>query len=426
MMKARGNEENDDIDRISSLPDEVCMHILSFVSTKEAVQTCILSKRWINTWASVPDLKFDIKEFRLPKIIAKEFSWASEKSLTNLRFERVLRSVLEKRDTSCVNRFQLCSDWHCTQAIVNCIGDVIKLGPRECLLEMCSGVNFNLKTDVIFSCASLIYLQLKCPSTEYFFLAIEPNSINLPCLKTLNLDGVKLTDDSLKKLLLGCPVLEELVLKGSYFAIIEIYSNTLKKLVLCSPFDVMRLQISTPNLVYLDIRVCSIPEIMLLNMPSLVDASIIFDDWDDQDSFQEYREIYVTMGRKLIHSLSNVECLQLEFNYPDGEVLMKDFSDFPIFNNLKRLKLLDWRFDGFDLAFLLHSPELQELTLSQSYPYSTFDAEITQEKWGDALVQREFLKTVRIVGFKNDTRFVDHLINKLLVHVKVIGKIDIV
>ena len=45
-------------DRISSLPDPLLTHILSFLPTKEAVHTCILAKRWIKVWASLPVLIF--------------------------------------------------------------------------------------------------------------------------------------------------------------------------------------------------------------------------------------------------------------------------------------------------------------------------------------------------------------------------------
>ncbi|XP_078154569.1 F-box protein At4g22280-like [Carex rostrata] len=345
-----------------------------------------------------------------------------------------MKSVLAKREVSYVNKFQLWLDseidWPHTQAVVDCIGDMMKLGPQECLVEMGSCEKLNLNTGFFFTCASLIHLRLLLSTyIDDSFVAIEPNSVNLPCLKTLNLVGVTLSDDSLKRFLLGCPVLEDLVLDDCIIHIIEICSKTLKKLVVHKCYDVIRFQISTPNLLYLDM--CVVPmvtflgtrDMLLLNMLLLVHASIYIPYWHDED-------IYITRGPKLIHSLSNVESLQLEFDYIQGMIPKKDFLDFPVFNNLKRLKLPHWRFYCFDLApyFLLHSPKLQELTLTNQYAHVTefVDEEITQEGLGDALVQREFLKTVRIVGFKNGNGFVDQLINKLLVHVKIVGEIEIV
>ncbi|XP_058782729.1 putative FBD-associated F-box protein At5g56430 isoform X2 [Vicia villosa] len=47
-------------DLISDLSDCILIHILSFLDAKEAVQTCILSKRWINLWKTLPTLNSSI------------------------------------------------------------------------------------------------------------------------------------------------------------------------------------------------------------------------------------------------------------------------------------------------------------------------------------------------------------------------------
>ncbi|XP_045822400.1 putative FBD-associated F-box protein At3g12840 [Trifolium pratense] len=47
------------IDRISDLPDSILSHILSFLPTKQASATSILSKRWKLVWHSILTLNFD-------------------------------------------------------------------------------------------------------------------------------------------------------------------------------------------------------------------------------------------------------------------------------------------------------------------------------------------------------------------------------
>ncbi|MBA0606638.1 hypothetical protein Godav_019076 [Gossypium davidsonii] len=49
-------------DRISDLPDSILTHILSFLSTNEAVRTSILSTRWRYLFALLPNLHFDLED----------------------------------------------------------------------------------------------------------------------------------------------------------------------------------------------------------------------------------------------------------------------------------------------------------------------------------------------------------------------------
>ncbi|XP_078153657.1 uncharacterized protein LOC144548813 [Carex rostrata] len=294
------------IDRISRLPDEILTYILSFLSTRNAVQTCILSKRWINTWTSVPVLEFDIEEL-MPKTVDGKMAVKFVP-----KFELLVKSVLEKRDTTCIiNRFRLSLGYlPCTQVVADCMSGAMKLRPRECSIKFRLVAHFNVNIDMIFTCASLIDLHM----SVYTHLAIEPNSINLPCLKTLHLTGT-ISDDLFKKLFLGCPVLEELVLSYS-MGISEISSNTLKKLVIYDLYEENKLQISTLNLVYFEIyirEIMDMGEILLPNMPSLVDAFISIPGWYDEN-------YYISGIPKLIASFPNLDSLKLEFECTDEKV----------------------------------------------------------------------------------------------------------
>ncbi|XP_010507655.1 PREDICTED: putative F-box protein At2g39415 [Camelina sativa] len=54
----RGRDPREDIDLISSLPDEILQVILSFISTKLAITTSVLSRRWRHVWCDTPSLSF--------------------------------------------------------------------------------------------------------------------------------------------------------------------------------------------------------------------------------------------------------------------------------------------------------------------------------------------------------------------------------
>ncbi|KHN31750.1 Putative FBD-associated F-box protein [Glycine soja] len=53
MIQRTTEEERD---RLSELPDFVLLHIMNFIDTKDALRTCILSKRWKDLWKHLTTL----------------------------------------------------------------------------------------------------------------------------------------------------------------------------------------------------------------------------------------------------------------------------------------------------------------------------------------------------------------------------------
>ncbi|EEC66518.1 hypothetical protein OsI_32637 [Oryza sativa Indica Group] len=52
-------------DWLGDLPEEVLHHIMSFLDARQAVRTCVLSRRWRNLWRTVPCINADFDEFDL-------------------------------------------------------------------------------------------------------------------------------------------------------------------------------------------------------------------------------------------------------------------------------------------------------------------------------------------------------------------------
>ncbi|XP_045804824.1 F-box protein At5g03100-like [Trifolium pratense] len=137
--KRQRKDNQNEQDRISDLSDCLLLHILSVLNTKQAIQTSILSKRWINVWKNLPSLTlscFDIRNIDL--------------------FQKTLKDAVSHN----IKHLKL---------VVSTI---------ECIPPY-------------FSCLSLTSLNLKAFYGKMFHLAqpqIFPNSLCLPALTTLSLE----------------------------------------------------------------------------------------------------------------------------------------------------------------------------------------------------------------------------------------------
>ncbi|XP_019455783.1 PREDICTED: putative FBD-associated F-box protein At5g22720 [Lupinus angustifolius] len=147
-------------DRLGDLPDCLIHHILSFVETKDAIRTSVLSKRWRHLWASVTCLNFSSKSFaRL------------------VEFKKFVLWVLSHRDSSQVkvliySRFGV--DYATDQYLLN---KVIEYAASHGVEEI--RINLRAKTCgsppveiplALFACQSLKMLEFKdCHPTNVSF-----------------------------------------------------------------------------------------------------------------------------------------------------------------------------------------------------------------------------------------------------------------
>lgn len=188
---------NDGDDRISILPDCILHHILSYVSTKEAVATCVLSKRWQYLWMSVPSVDFDDSKL-----------YSSQQDISSTCFMNFVDKVLLRRDTSALKRFRLsCRVCFSASRINDWISAGMKLNVQE--LDLCLFVEepFMLPGRVFDNqLIRVIKLQMNC------FLQL-PAQISFPGLRTLHLCLVTFPSDNLmQRLFTSCPCLEELAI----------------------------------------------------------------------------------------------------------------------------------------------------------------------------------------------------------------------
>lgn len=180
------------MDRISLLPDDFLLHILSLLPTKDVLNTSVLSKRWQYLWKLVPKLEYiDIDE-----------------NADHGRFVRFVDRSLLLSMAPVIKSLHFKLGRQCSEVD---IGFWVRIAVERGLCEL--NVDFDLYhiepcrlPQNLFTCGTLVVLKLKNVSLEdvqfpFFF----------QFLKTLHLEYVIFLDDeSPKKLLSSCPILEVL------------------------------------------------------------------------------------------------------------------------------------------------------------------------------------------------------------------------
>ncbi|XP_014502910.1 F-box/FBD/LRR-repeat protein At5g53840-like [Vigna radiata var. radiata] len=172
--KGKDKEEKEE-DRLTKLPDEIILHILSFVDAKTTVQTSVLNKRYRYLWASLPVLNF-VDSFDLPEI-----------------FNSFVRHFLAYRDTS-INIFNVNLEFlysyedeyfrdYMVDLIVNStIEHVIGTPSVTTTIEGLTIDSYSLMSDLpkLSVCTSLTTLKLSN-------ISIDTANFDIPTLKHLYL-----------------------------------------------------------------------------------------------------------------------------------------------------------------------------------------------------------------------------------------------
>ncbi|KAI5405086.1 F-box/FBD/LRR-repeat protein At4g00160 isoform X1 [Lathyrus oleraceus] len=176
-------------DRISALPNSLLEHIISFIPTKVAIATSILSKRWKPIWRSQMNLDLDDKSF--PDTFA---------------FHQFFNSFITMRDNTLpilsfhlTSRHGIYSNHH----LYDFVYPAVTRGVETLIIDLC---HRNTLPSIVLTTKTLSVLKLKRIKLNNDF-----QSVDLPSLKVLHLEYVTFKGLSyLHKLLSGCPILQEL------------------------------------------------------------------------------------------------------------------------------------------------------------------------------------------------------------------------
>uniref|UniRef100_A0A2N9I8T2 F-box domain-containing protein n=1 Tax=Fagus sylvatica TaxID=28930 RepID=A0A2N9I8T2_FAGSY len=165
-------------DRISNLPYNVLRHILSFLPTKHAVGTSILSTKWKNLWTSVPNLDFEddlLLQGRRP----------GNESIGDLRvsFLSFVDRVLILHNAPHIHRFRLKCGQNFKSSHVNAwIYAALLRYAQE--LDLCVPMkNYKSLHCDLFRSKSVVYLKLDEYNTELCEYKIVIDAPNLEYLR---------------------------------------------------------------------------------------------------------------------------------------------------------------------------------------------------------------------------------------------------
>ncbi|KAK4268300.1 hypothetical protein QN277_024980 [Acacia crassicarpa] len=185
-------------DRISDLPDSLLLHILSFLPAKEAVATCLLSKRWRPLWFSLPTLELHRQDFQ-------KFTF----------FHKFVDKMLNLVDLKAVKKFVFDCEYYKSREsfrpwkINEWINAVIINKVEHLELHLYLGKNDYELPSNIFTAKNIKVLKL----SGRVIVGSTLSHVNLSLLQVLHLKYVRFPDfRSLGILLSGCVLLRDLVI----------------------------------------------------------------------------------------------------------------------------------------------------------------------------------------------------------------------
>lgn len=302
------------MDRISNLPDELLVRILSFVpTTKVAVSTSILSKRWEYLWMWLPKLDYGRKDCpvseceRLRSFLDKKLPLHRSPVIESFRLE-LSNSIIKPENIN---------TWVAT-ALSRSLSE-LDISSHDVI----DPPKFpNILPSNLFTCKSLAILKLAGE-----ILLDVPPGVSLPSLKTLKLQRLRyFNEETLQRLLSNCPVLEDLVVDLHEFDEESVGKMTvavpsLQSLSLYIPYwqNLDGFVIETPALKYFKLMDHNMSDhyFLIEKMPYLIEA---------------YLEVFLPDSNSIFGSITSVKRLSI---CSDTNMLNGGF----VFNQLEHLKV---------------------------------------------------------------------------------------
>ncbi|XVE97549.1 hypothetical protein REPUB_Repub03eG0028900 [Reevesia pubescens] len=345
MEKNVVDRENNGVDRISQLHEDVLSQILSCLDLKDAVKTSVLSKRWVNVWTLMHCFHLNnqscLRYYSSSSVLSPKEQMKQNTSFTNF-VDRILighkNNILPVTSFSLHAYFYRKASSNLSKWIAAAVSPNLENFDLYFSIDPGYWQSIRMPPTLFINCQKLVTLKLGC---EYPSSVIRldniPTTICLSSLKNLHLSKILFVhENSLTKLLSGCPILEKLCM----FEILSTHtiivcSSSLKILMLnfCyGPYDRnygIHYVVETPKLEYFDFKPQSLFGITMKAAPSLVEAIVdIHKPKAVLDIFNPSK--FVDRDRSMIHELfkaiSHVQKLELSTNQiRHSDVISSDY-----------------------------------------------------------------------------------------------------
>nr|XP_011466004.1 PREDICTED: F-box/FBD/LRR-repeat protein At5g22700-like [Fragaria vesca subsp. vesca] len=382
--RRKSRDEYDKLDRISALPDDVLVYLVSRLPLKEAVATSVLSRRWQNVGLSTKTLRFDADDLSIDNNF--QSYWRQTKEYIEQgrwKYINWVNHMLQQHRGKHVEEFSVsfCLDSRFSSLINGWIQFAMENSVEKLELDFQPEVSIGYKFPSMGSC---LY------------------NIGFKSLKVLQIRHVGVTGEVLEYLLSSCPLLERLSVSCTTDLVnlrVVGPSIALKYLVIRYCGNLKSIEIRDVNIVsFIYIGYVSI-NLVISNLPLLSEVKISKETWH-----KDYLSVLFTQC-----CLSNIEILKLHIHgavYTDNPAL-------PLFASLKHLELQVisnyYRALYHLYNFLKASPCLRRLVLQlQLYEVGPCCLEIGEiEKAPDC--PHNHLKVVEIDGYRAHTSAVEHV-----------------
>ncbi|PWA53168.1 F-box/RNI-like/FBD-like domains-containing protein [Artemisia annua] len=346
-MSPKGiNSHIDEIneDRITRLPVDVLKKILCLLPESEANRTRILSYKWTEICAFLPNLRFV-----MPSCVSIQEAD---------KFHNFVDATLAIRGTEPIKRFSISyskiCDYRRAYALLCTLVSRYKVQEIELMFPDDHRKIISFCWPLFKTCKTLVALTLKGK-----FVLDVPGDVLFPYLKKIDLISIIYScDESLTNLISGCPKLEELYverrIRDDNLEIFKVSSPFLKRLGINSTRDALRVlvvDIDAPKIEYLDF-IGQMHRYKFSFEPScIIEARV---------------SINGSINNELLMCVSSAKILALT-NETIRDLTGIFVYNLPVFPNLVKLEIgMDsiWN-PSWLLSLLNNMPNLEHITLSE-------------------------------------------------------------